>query len=127
MKSLICALTILVCLNTAGQAADWKKLAWGGSMVYLSYGSAADAASSMGGQEANHFLAGPDGRFGGRGVGLKIGIAGGVAGLEYLTSRWIRPKHGNGPAYLAFAASNVAMGEYYRRVAANNNRLMNLR
>ena len=46
-----------------------------------------DVASSYGMRELNPVLAGPDGRFGPRAAGIKLGATAGLLGVEYLLVR----------------------------------------
>ena len=69
------ALWLVVALATADAGERMKTLArW--SRIALVAASAADVASSYGHQELNPFLRSRDGRFGVRGVSIKLGVLG---------------------------------------------------
>lgn len=57
---------------------------WEVSLVPVLASQALDTASSYGMRELNPALAGPDGRFGARAAGIKLGAAGALLGIEYL-------------------------------------------
>ena len=46
-----------------------------------------DVASSYNRLEVNPMLAGPNGRFGAKGVAVKVGVSGAILGAEYLVIR----------------------------------------
>jgi len=102
------------------QAAGWtskvKRVAVVASQVALAGASAADLASSWGGQEANPLLRGTDGRFGTRGAAVKFGIVGGIIALERL---WLRDER-----YAAVVTgANAAVSVMYVRAAQHNLRV----
>lgn len=77
----------LFSLATPSPASDrWSK-AYRWSLAALAGSQAADVATSWGGHESNPILRGPNGRFGGRAIGLKIGIMGGTVALQQLLRR----------------------------------------
>jgi len=69
----------------AAEQADYRK--WTFSLAPVFASQALDVASSYGMRELNPMLAGPDGRFGARGAGIKLGVTAGVVGIEYLIVR----------------------------------------
>ncbi|SRR5581483_7998760 len=60
---------------------------WKVSLAPVVASQTLDVASSYGMRELNPVLAGPDGRFGGRAAGIKLGAAAGLLGVEYLIVR----------------------------------------
>jgi hypothetical protein len=69
-------------LRTPAQP-NWQKR-WAVSLAPLAISQSLDAASSYGGRELNPLLAGPNGGFGRKATGIKFGVAGALAGVEYL-------------------------------------------
>jgi hypothetical protein len=61
--------------------------AWKISLAPVVASQALDVASSYGMRELNPMLAGPDGRFGAQGAGIKLGATAGLLGAEYLIVR----------------------------------------
>ena len=61
--------------------------AWKISLAPVVAGQALDVGSSYGMRELNPMLAGPDGRFGAQGAGIKLGATAGLLGAEYLIVR----------------------------------------
>ena len=82
-----------------------------------------DAHSSWGKPEQNVFLQGQSGRFDGRSVSIKLGLAGGIIGGEYSLIRLFRKNHQtqNG-AYATSAWSNFIGGGALAAVAVHNYR-----
>lgn len=65
---------------------DWRtQYRW--SVASLVAATTYDAASSVGGFEANPVLRSPDGRYGVRGVAIKYGIAAGTLTAQYFVLR----------------------------------------
>jgi len=60
---------------------------WKLSIAPVFASQALDVASSYGMRELNPVLAGPDGRFGAQGAGIKIGSTAAILGIEYLIVR----------------------------------------
>jgi hypothetical protein len=117
------AVVALLALISLPAEASWKKKLWQASLVALAAGSAADAHSSWGLRETNPFLRGADGRFNHRGLGLKIGLAGGVAVTQYLLMRRVERQHGPQALernYLYLGLGNLASGAAFGAVAARN-------
>lgn len=90
---------------------------WKWTAAALVAGTVADAASSYGHYEANPALRGPDGRFGAKGVGIKLGVAGGTLLLQRAILRR-NPKAGSG-----LAIANLAGAGVFGSVAARNWRM----
>jgi hypothetical protein len=63
--------------------AKWRRQ-WAISLAPLFAGQALDSASSYGMRELNPLLASPDGGFGMKATGIKFGVIGALAGVEYL-------------------------------------------
>jgi hypothetical protein len=70
--------------RTADQAAY---RAWKFSLAPVIASQVLDVVSSYGMRELNPMLAGPDGRFGARGTGIKLGANAAILGIEYLMVR----------------------------------------
>jgi len=73
-----------------------------------------DAASSYGMRELNPMLAGSDGTFGAKGIGIKLGGAAAILGMEYLIVR-----HNNRAAHI-FTKINWAVSIMTTGFAAHN-------
>lgn len=88
MRIFIAGILVVAALGSAPlSAADrWRKL-WKVSVGVLAMTSSIDAASSWDAREANPVLAGPNGRFGARGVAIKASIAGAVAVSQIVLTR----------------------------------------
>jgi hypothetical protein len=69
----------------AAQQASYRT--WKISLAPVVASQALDVASSYGMRELNPVLAGPDGRFGARGAGIKLSATAGLLGIEYLIVR----------------------------------------
>jgi hypothetical protein len=63
--------------------AKWRRQ-WAISLAPLFASQALDAASSYGMRELNPLLASPNGGFGMKATGIKFGVIGALAGVEYL-------------------------------------------
>ena len=128
--------TLLVCLLTATSAfaesralivehprdgarprASASRKLWKWSVAALATGSAVDAWSSWGRQEANPILRGPGGRFSARGIGLKAAIAGGAVATQWALQR----KNGEGAKGMAIA--NFGMAGTFTGAAIYNQKL----
>jgi hypothetical protein len=66
--------------------AKWKRQ-WAISLAPLFASEALDAASSYGMRELNPLLAGSNGGFGMKATALKFGVAGALAGVEYVLAK----------------------------------------
>jgi len=82
----------------------------------LAAASAADVHSSWGRPEGNPLLRGPDGRFGGRALGIKLGAAGAAGLAQWLALRRRPQWEGN------VAALNFALAAWTGAVGASNYR-----
>src|SRR6266542_2305938 len=60
---------------------------WKASLASLAVANVLDTHSSWGKHELNPALAGPNAQFGGQGALIKLGVQGGLMGLEYLITR----------------------------------------
>lgn len=87
---------------------------WKWTAAALVAGTAADAISSVGHRELNPILAGPDGRFGAKGISIKAGMAGGTLLFEALVIR----KHRH--AGRVFGVVNLGCGAAFAGIAARN-------
>lgn len=90
---------------------------WKWSTAALLAGTSADMASSYGHRELNPLLAGQDGRFGGRGVVIKAGMAGGVILFQWIVLRR------NPRASKVFGIANIGAGAAFGSVASRNVRV----
>jgi hypothetical protein len=74
--------------QTARVAASGRDVRlWKISVASLAAANAMDVQSSWGKHELNGTLAGPSGTFGGQGALIKLGIQGGLLGVEFLITR----------------------------------------
>jgi hypothetical protein len=78
-------LTLESATRRAADDASYRK--WKISLAPVFASQALDVASSYGMREMNPLLAGPDGRFGARGAGIKLGATAAMLGVEYLIVR----------------------------------------
>ncbi len=92
------------------------KSLWRASLVTLAAANAMDVHSSWGKHELNGTLAGSDGRFGGQGALLKLGVVGGFVGIEYLFTR----RHPSGKLYRALSFINFGAAAVTAGVAVHN-------
>ena len=69
----------------AADQASYRK--WKISLAPVFASQALDVGSSYGMRELNPMLAGPDGRFGAQGAGIKLGATAAILGIEYLIVR----------------------------------------
>jgi hypothetical protein len=89
---------------------------WLASMTALATANALDVHSSWGKHELNPALAGPTGRFGRDGALIKLGLQGGLMGIEYLITRG----HPSGKLYRAFSFINFGASAATAGVAVHN-------
>jgi hypothetical protein len=87
---------------------------WKASLVALVAASAVDAHSSWGKLEANAVIAGSDGRFGARSLGMKVGLTGVVLVVQH----WVIKKDARAARGLTIA--NAALAAVHAGVAAHN-------
>ncbi len=86
---------------------------WIASILAMAAASGMDAGTSWGKLEGNSLLASHDGRFGAKGVSIKVGIAAGVIIPQILLR-----KHKN--ARMAFSLGNFAQAALFTGVAVHN-------
>ena len=89
---------------------------WRASVAALSVANALDVQSSWGKHELNSILAGPSGKFGRDGALIKLGVQGGLLGLEYVITRG----HPGGRFYRALSFVNFGAAAVIGGVAAHN-------
>ena len=92
------------------------KTLWGISLAALSTANALDIQSSWGKHELNPNLAGPSGTFGAQGALIKLGLQGGLVGVEYLLTRRRPSAH----MYRALSIINFGAAAGVAGVAAHN-------
>jgi len=94
-------------LTTVGPIAPRTNRAlWKASLASLAVANAMDLHSSWGKHELNPTLSNSTGQFGGHGALIKLGLQGGLMGVEYLITRG----HTTGSAKLYRALSIVNFG-----------------
>jgi hypothetical protein len=114
----ILALGVLLCAVVwADPPPKRGKRRWLVSIVALVAAGAADVHSSYGGYEANPLLRSANGRLEVRGVAIKFGLLGAVAGVEHLIIRK-RPEAAN-----TACVSNLAATAALTAVAVRNDRV----
>jgi hypothetical protein len=86
---------------------------WYGSMAAVAAGSAFDAASSWHKQEANGLLASGNGTFGGKAVGIKLGLLAGTLLPQILLRK-------NKDLRTGFTLANLAEAGIFTGVGAHN-------
>ena len=89
---------------------------WMASVTALAVANVLDVHSSWGKHELNATLAGPSGNFGTQGALLKLGLQGGLIGVEYLISRG----HPSKKLYRALTIINFGAAGVMGGVAAHN-------
>ncbi len=103
----------LLSAQTPHSGRKTRKL-WWVALAALAAASAADAHSSWGRPEKNALLRGPDGRFGARALGIKLGAVG-AAGL----AQWLALRHR--PRWEgSLAALNFTLAAWTGGVGASN-------
>jgi hypothetical protein len=118
---LVCALA-LACVAAAAEPArgdngyESGRRLWWTSVAALGAATALDIQSSWGRREINPLLRSSDGRFGGRGVAIKIGVAGIASGLQWLVVR----KHPRLETPLA--GTNAGLAAMFAAAAVHNHR-----
>jgi hypothetical protein len=124
MLTAVMRLLLLGCLISVLHAQDSllpKRAApgenlWKASIASLTVAHVIDVKSSWGKRELNPVLASPSGNFGGQGALIKMGVLGGVVGLEYLLTRG----HPSGRFYRGLAILNFASSAAIGATAAHN-------
>ena len=89
---------------------------WKVSMFSLGAANALDMHSSWGKHELNPALSGRSGTFGTQGALIKLGLQGGLMGVEYLLTRG----HPSGKMYRALAVVNFGASAGIGAVAVRN-------
>ena len=98
-------------LNTPNGEKLWKV-----SMLSLATANALDMHSSWGKHELNPALSGGSGKFGMQGALIKLGLQGGLMGLEYLLTRG----HPSGKMYRALSVVNFGASAGIGAIAVRN-------
>ena len=103
-----------------GQLVDRKLLAgqklWRASVAALGAVNAMDVESSWHKHELNSTLAGSNGTFGAQGALIKLGMQGGLVGIEYLLTR----RHPSARLYRAVSFINFGVAAGIGSVAGHN-------
>ena len=86
---------------------------WIASMLAMAAASGMDAGTSWGKLEGNSLLASPDGRFGAKGVSIKVGIAAGVIIPQILLRRHRELR-------MPFSLGNFAQAAIFGGIAIHN-------
>jgi hypothetical protein len=89
---------------------------WRVSLLSLSAANAFDMHSSWGKHELNPMLGGPTGKFGTQGALMKLGLQGGLMGVEYLLTRG----HPSRKMYRVLSVVNFGASAGIGAVAARN-------
>jgi hypothetical protein len=92
------------------------KVLWKASLASLAVANALDVQSSWGKHELNPTLAGPTARFGGQGALIKLGLQGGLMGVEYLITRG----HPTKKLYRSLSVINFGAATATAAVASHN-------
>lgn len=103
----------LLSAQTQRSGRKTRKL-WWVALTALAAASAADAHSSWGRPERNALLRGPDGRFGARALGIKLGVVGAAGLAQWLALRY-RPRWEG-----SLAALNFTLAAWTGGVGASN-------
>ena len=85
-------------------------------MISLAAANAVDVHSSWGKRELNPNLASAQGTFGTKGALIKVGLVGGLAGLEFVLTR----RRPTGKLYRRFAFINFGAAGFVSGVAIHN-------
>jgi hypothetical protein len=89
---------------------------WKASLASLAVANAMDLQSSWGKHELNPALSGTAGNFGGHGALIKLGLQGGLMGVEFLITRG----HPTRKLYRVLAAVNFGAAGATAAVASHN-------
>lgn len=89
------------------------RMLWIASILAMVAATSADAATSWHRRESNGFLASSDGRFGGKGVAIKGGIAAGILAPQIIF-------HRHHDWYIAFSVGNFAESGIFAGAAIHN-------
>ena len=93
-----------------------SKTRWRVSLASLAVANAMDIQSSWGKHELNPTLSGPTGTFGGQGALIKLGLQGGLMGVEYFLTRG----HPSRKLYRTLSAINFGAAGATGAIAAHN-------
>ena len=93
-----------------------SKTLWRVSLASLAVANAMDLQSSWGKHELNPTLSGPTGTFGGQGALIKLGLQGGLMGVEYFLTRG----HPSRKLYHALSVLNFGAAGVTGGIAAHN-------
>jgi hypothetical protein len=85
IRRVVCGFVLLAVLCSGAERPS--KTLWWTSVAVLSAASIADVRSSWGRTELNPVLRGPDGRFGARGLAVKLSATGAGTFLQWLVVR----------------------------------------
>lgn len=117
MRNLLLVLTFATLALRAQEPAAPARALWKASAAALATANALDIQSSWGKHELNPTLAsGPAASFGAQGALIKLGLQGGLFGLEYLITRG----HPTARVYKALAVVNFGAAAGISAVAAHN-------
>ena len=116
MRKLLLSVLLSTCLLSAEESG--KRL-WKVSLVSLAAANTLDVTSSWGKHELNTTLSNPAGRFGAQGALIKMGIQGGLFGVEYLITRG----HPTKKLYRVLSVVNFGAAASFGAVAARNYRI----
>jgi hypothetical protein len=115
MNKLMLLLTLSAGLLCAQETS--KPTLWKASVISLAAANAMDIHSSWGKHELNPALSGGNqATFGTQGALIKLGLQGGLIGLEYLITR----RHPAGKVYRSLAVVNFGAAGAMSAVAAHN-------
>jgi hypothetical protein len=103
-------------ISVASTTPPPSKTLWRVSLASLAVANAMDLQSSWGKHELNPTLSGPTGTFGGQGALIKLGLQGGLMGVEYFLTRG----HPTRKLYRALAVLNFGAAGATGGIAAHN-------
>ena len=103
-------------ISVASTTPPPSKTLWRVSLASLAVANAMDLQSSWGKHELNPTLSGPTGTFGGQGALIKLGLQGGLMGVEYFLTRG----HPSRKLYRALSAINFGAAGVTGGIAAHN-------
>jgi hypothetical protein len=116
MRKLILLLLLSTYVLQAQDFAPKDQKLWKVSMFSLGAANALDIHSSWGKHELNPALSGRTGKFGTQGALIKLGLQGGLMGLEYLLTRG----HPSRKMYRALSVVNFGASAGIGAVAVRN-------
>jgi hypothetical protein len=103
-------------ISVASTTPPPTKTLWRVSLASLAVANAMDIQSSWGKHELNPTLSGPTGTFGGQGALIKLGLQGGLMGVEYFLTRG----HPSRKLYHALSVLNFGAAGVTGGIAAHN-------